>query len=218
MRVIKPSGTCFLNIGDSYARAGGSTDNTALTRNRELKHMTTAQRRMCKLSDGLKDKDLCMIPNRLAIRLQDAGWWVRSEIIWHKPNAMPFSGSDRPGSAHEKIWLLTKQKKYDWDKDAVREASGAVLRNVWTIPLVPYPGEHDAIFPIALAERAIALGCPVGGYVLDPFGGAGTTAVAALRGHRHSHLIELNPVYALQAKKRLLEEATLGILTDGFIA
>lgn len=67
----------------------------------------------------LKPKDLCMIPNRLAIALQDDGWWVRSEIIWHKPNPMPESVTDRPATSHEKIWLLTKSARYFYDAEAV---------------------------------------------------------------------------------------------------
>jgi DNA modification methylase len=69
----------------------------------------------------LKPKDLCMIPNRLAIALQDDGWYVRSEIIWHKPNPMPESVYDRPTTSHEKIWLLTKGEDYFYDHEAIRE-------------------------------------------------------------------------------------------------
>ncbi|WP_404711518.1 DNA-methyltransferase [Sphingomonas sp. MMS24-J13] len=69
----------------------------------------------------LKPKDLCMLANRLAIALQDDGWYVRSEIIWHKPNPMPESVYDRPTSAHEKIWLLTKGEDYFYDHEAIRE-------------------------------------------------------------------------------------------------
>lgn len=68
----------------------------------------------------LKAKDLCMIPNRLAIALQDDGWWVRSEIIWAKPNPMPESVTDRPATAHEKVWLLSKSARYFYDAEAVR--------------------------------------------------------------------------------------------------
>lgn len=70
---------------------------------------------------ALKPKDLCMIPNRLAIALQDDGWWVRSEIIWHKPNPMPESVYDRPTTAHEKVWLLTKGEDYFYNHEAIRE-------------------------------------------------------------------------------------------------
>lgn len=69
----------------------------------------------------LKPKDLCMVPNRLAIALQDDGWFVRSEIIWHKPNPMPESVYDRPTSAHEKVWLLTKSEEYFYNHAAIRE-------------------------------------------------------------------------------------------------
>ena len=69
----------------------------------------------------LKPKDLCMIPNRIAIALQDDGWWVRSEIIWSKPNPMPESVTDRPAGTHEKVWLLTKSARYHFDAEAIME-------------------------------------------------------------------------------------------------
>ena len=90
---LKDTATIWWNVGDSY--------------NNKL--------------ESLKEKDLMMIPNRVAIALQDAGWYIRSEIIWHKPNPMPESVRDRPTSAHEKIWLITKSKKYYYDADAIRE-------------------------------------------------------------------------------------------------
>jgi DNA modification methylase len=82
------------------------------------------------VQDGIKEKDLVMIPNRIAIALQDAGWYIRSEIIWHKPNPMPESVRDRPTSCHEKIWLITKSKKYYYDADAIKEpvAQGTIDR------------------------------------------------------------------------------------------
>ena len=82
------------------------------------------------VGDSYKDKNLLMIPNRVAIALQMAGWYIRSEIIWHKPNPMPESTKDRPTSAHEKIWLITKNKKYYYDADAIKEpfAQGTHLR------------------------------------------------------------------------------------------
>ena len=85
-RVMKPTGTFWLNVGDSY-------DN----------------------------KNLCMVPNRLAIALQDEGWYIRSEIIWHKPSCMPESVTDRPTQAHEKIWLLGKNSRYYYDAQAVAQ-------------------------------------------------------------------------------------------------
>ena len=107
LRVLKPSGTCFVNYGDCYATAPNgrpAADVGGDDRVFRDKPFSTVDAGM-----RLKPKDLCMIPNRLAIALQDAGWWVRSEIIWGKPNAMPdSSGRYRPAVAHEKIFLLTK--------------------------------------------------------------------------------------------------------------
>jgi DNA modification methylase len=192
-RVLKADGTLWLNIGDSYHK-----------------------------------KSLAMIPNRLAIALCDDGWYVRSEIIWAKPNPMPESVRDRPTSAHEKVWLLTKSARYFYDADAIKEcgvipagtrgAKGSAerfgtpgvnsrppeykiydgtrnCRNVWTITPKPYRGAHFAVMPPELAERCIKAGCPVGGMVLDPFGGAGTTGIVASRLGRRSTLIELNTDY-----------------------
>lgn len=119
-RVLKPAGTLWLNYGDCYAakpngksaeayKADGSDDRTF----RDKPFST--------VGGFLKAKDLCMLPNRLAIALQEDGWYVRSEIIWHKPNPMPESVYDRPTSAHEKIWLLTKGEDYFYDHEAIRE-------------------------------------------------------------------------------------------------
>lgn len=119
-RLLKPQGTLWLNYGDCYAatpngksaeayKADGSDDRTF----RDKPFST--------VGGVLKPKDLCMIPNRLAIALQEDGWWVRSEIIWHKPNPMPESVYDRPTVAHEKVWLLTKGEDYYYDHKAIRE-------------------------------------------------------------------------------------------------
>jgi DNA modification methylase len=132
-RVLKPEGTFWLNIGDSYANTGGKsqphrnnsggfggsdgcrTQGYAMAGGNFVRPNT--------INGNIKPKDLCMIPNRLAILLQDDGWYVRSEIIWHKPNPMPESVRDRPTSAHEKVWLLTKSQKYFYDADAIKEKS-----------------------------------------------------------------------------------------------
>jgi DNA modification methylase len=118
-RVLKPDGTCWLNIGDSYAndtKWGGSTGG----KHAAGLHGESGVGRQ-KVKTGLKSKDLMMVPNRLAILLQDDGWYVRSEIIWHKLNPTPESVADRPTSAHEKIWLLTKSARYFYDAEAIAE-------------------------------------------------------------------------------------------------
>lgn len=235
----------------------------------------------------LKPKDLCMIPNRLAIALQEAGWWVRSEIIWGKPNPMPdSSGRYRPSTAHEKLFLLTKSAKSYYDSEAVRmpaaassqarwaqdveaqtasaranagrktnenlkavggprakphfdkqrdhsrrhagindrwdqmskadqQANGRLLRNyepdlsriippeVWNIATAAFSDAHFATFPPALVVPCILAGCPKGGVVLDPFGGAGTVGLVAERLGRDAILIELSKKYAAMARRRL---------------
>lgn len=117
-RVLRKDGTVWLNYGDCYA---GST-NTGGTNSIQgsAKRIGAMNGHNRSIPSGLKPKDLCMVPNRLAIALQDDGWWVRSEIIWHKPNPMPESVTDRPATAHEKIFLLTKSGRYWYDAGAVR--------------------------------------------------------------------------------------------------
>lgn len=136
-RVLRKGGTVWLNYGDCYATApnGRSAADTKATGNDDRtfrdKPFSTVGPIQMRSNGGegqhfdrrggtLKPKDLCMVPNRLAIALQDDGWWVRSEIVWAKPNPMPESVSDRPTSSHEKVWLLTKSARYFYDADAVR--------------------------------------------------------------------------------------------------
>lgn len=315
-RVLKPTGTLWLNYGDCYATApngrsaadtkaagnddrtfrdkpfstvgpiyrGGPPSNKSTLRGNghvgggpKLKGLApVAINRSKRTARGggrwgggnnsdatLKPKDLCMIPNRLAIALQEAGWWVRSEIIWHKPNPMPESIKDRPGTSHEKVWMLSKAQRYFYDHKAVAEPAAYVgvsgqdangfknplrfdgkmaesvkqdgpgrrhagfnarwdaaeergecsetrnLRNVWTIATAAFSEAHFATFPPELAERCIKAGCPVGGHVLDPFGGSGTTAMVAVSLGRTASLIELNPEYATLAQTRI-EAAFMG--------
>lgn len=355
-RVLKPTGSLWLNYGDCYAtapngrsaaetKAEGTDDRTF--RDKPFSTVgpiydadhTGRPRGTIRTSDGdqrfntrrehsgrivaggfLKPKDLCMIPNRLAIALQDAGWWVRSEIVWGKPNAMPdSSGAYRPSVAHEKIFLLTKSGDADvwrardtgelsfapdlsqlcplvtkpdtmaarwsrlgsyydasavmmppadasiqrWSQDVAAQAgstranagrktngnlkavggprrgravdarhinhaatdhrgladlgrgNGRLLRSyepdisaivpveVWDIPTASFSGAHFATFPPALVAPCIMAGCPVGGTVLDPFGGAGTTGLVADKLKRNAVLIELSEDYADLARERL---------------
>ena len=137
---LKDSATVWLNYGDSYASTVNGTKvkdmKKSLQKNRTSKIKGVYDDRgfvdkpFSTIQGSLKPKDLVMIPNRIAIALQDDGWWIRSEIIWHKPNPMPESTKDRPTSCHEKIWLITKSKKYYYDADAIREpvAQGTITR------------------------------------------------------------------------------------------
>jgi DNA modification methylase len=230
--------------------------------------------------DGLKAKDLVGIPWRVAFALQADGWYLRQDIIWHKPNPMPESVTDRCTKAHEYVFLLSKSERYYYDQEALKEpvaedtearyergrsdghkyadggpgnqtiakgfdhmkksgnknkrwganettirtdGSGVVetqrgipwegsvrnKRSVWTITTKPYSGAHFATFPPALIEPCILAGCPEGGTVLDPFGGAGTTGLVADRLQRNALLIELNPEYAEMARHRIIGDAPL---------
>ena len=135
-RVLKPQGTVWWNLGDSYANkssAWGGRGKNSILNNTGLKDK---QRRNTIVPEGLKAKDLMMIPARVAIALSENGWYLRSEIIWHKPNPMPESVKDRPTSAHEKIYLFAKNKKYYYDADAIRvpqkqDSIARAGRDVW---------------------------------------------------------------------------------------
>lgn len=113
-RVLRDDGTVFLNLGDSYAanRSYQVCDN---------KHVDVGNNHSSSAPPGLKPKDMIGIPWRVAFALQDDGWWLRSDIIWHKPNPMPESVTDRPTKAHEYVFLLTKSEKYFFDSEAIKE-------------------------------------------------------------------------------------------------
>lgn len=127
-RVLRKDGVCFFNIGDSYASGKGSCFNPgggASSLGKVRKDAGVHPLHRGNVSDlhasGLKPKDLCLIPFHIAIATQQDGWWLRSVIIWNKPNPMPESVTDRPTNSYEFILMLTKSKKYYWDADAVRE-------------------------------------------------------------------------------------------------
>ena len=102
-RVLRPDGTVWLNYGDGFAGSGPKTDS-----GKQATHHGSLEKKQTPVTGGLKPKDLLMMPARVALALQADGWWVRSEIVWAKPNPMPESVTDRPTSAHEKVFLLSK--------------------------------------------------------------------------------------------------------------
>jgi DNA modification methylase len=132
-RLLKPEGTFWLNLGDSYAN-DGKWGGASGGKHVEALHGNTGVGRR-KVSTGLKPKDLCGVPWRVAFALQAAGWWLRSAIVWHKPNPMPESVTDRPTSAYEMVFLLTKSERYFYDPEAIAETSikaGQVLHSYGT--------------------------------------------------------------------------------------
>lgn len=268
-RVLRNDGTLWLNLGDSYASNyanGGQRDfsssmlkkdgrpeegrlKTLLVNAKELKREKPNQR----IEHGVKPKDLLGIPWRVAFALQADGWYIRSDIIWHKPNPMPESVTDRPTKSHEYIFLLSKSKRYFYDAAAIREPNhhgdsgwakqrfsgintkiyrrkpiygeengghsgidfddtimnGRNKRTVWSIATTPYKEAHFATFPPELPRLCILAGCPEGGVVLDPFSGAGTTGLVALRLGRDYIGIELNPEYVKMSHQRIINDAPL---------
>lgn len=201
-RVLRDDGTFWLNVGDGYARNGGTGKcgpNAVVGNTKKL-----IQKRNCKVPEvwGLKDRDLLGMPWRVAFALQEDGWWLRSKITWIKKTAMPESVKNRPTNATEEIFLFTKSPTYYYDSSAVREESGANLRNYWVLGPDPSNHGHPAAFPRELARRCILLGSKEGDWVVDPFGGSGTTGVVANLLNRNALMIELNPEYAKLAKDR----------------
>jgi len=239
---LSDNGTLWINIGDSYARNGGSLGGG----NRALMHMEGKQKRMMKIPAhiGIKEKDLIGIPWMLAFALRADGWWLRQDIIWNKPNPMPEAVTDRCTKSHEYIFLLSKSKRYYYDHNAIKTRSInpdaderrfasagehhkyvpsqkmpgirrskrqrryelANKRSVWTIAPAQNSFAHFATFPESLIVDMVKAGCPIGGTVLDPFMGTGTTALVARKLDRNFIGFELNHEYAIMAENRLKNE------------
>lgn len=271
-RVLRSDGTCWINLGDSYAGGGRGGGGSFMAERGDAswsgKGAATGWQSP---PAGFKAKDLMGMPWRVALALQDAGWFLRQDIIWHKPNPMPESVADRCTKAHEYIFLLSKARRYHYDAEAIREpvtpstvarvsqpnwgnqagsdrvpgktngpmkavvrghekrrgherrhegltyvwdgltkeeqaAMGRNKPSVWTVARVTFKSDHTATYPPKLIEPCILAGCPKGGVVLDPFGGAGTTGLVAARHGRRAILLELNPEYAAIARDRIAAE------------
>lgn len=171
---------------------------------------------------GCKTKDLVGVPWKLAFALREAGWYLRQDIIWSKPNAMPESVKDRCTKSHEYIFLLSKSPRYYFNAEAISEpvvrstSSHCVdktnrsqleerknRRSVWTFNTSSFKGAHFATFPEKLVEPCVLAGCPENGTVLDPFAGSGTTGVVAKKLGRNFIGIEINPAYCKMAEERI---------------
>ena len=217
-RVLRDDGTWWLNLGDSYGGgSGGSATNSAKQKSNRGTQIEPRR--------GDFAKQLMMIPARVALALQADGWYLRSDIIWHKPAPMPESVTDRPTNAHEHVFLLAKNARYYYDAEAVKEASEAAgripggnkkvdasrgdagrdmtipvaptrnRRNVWTVNTQPYAGAHYAVWPPALVEPMILAGSKPGDIVLDPFAGSGTTGAVARLHGRRFVGLDISLVY-----------------------
>jgi site-specific DNA-methyltransferase (adenine-specific) len=196
-RVLRDDGTLWLNIGDSYT-SGGRT-----WRAPDKKNRARAMEIRPPTPNGLKPKDLIGVPWRLALELQAAGWYLRADVIWNKPNCQPESVADRPTRSHEYVFLFSKSERYHYDVTAVTGPNGRRLRTVWDINTLAYPEAHFATFPPALVEPCVKITSRPGDLVLDPFIGSGTTALVAGRLGRRFLGVELNPEYLSIARARL---------------
>ena len=149
------------------------------------------------------------MPWRLALALQESGWYLRQDIIWHKPNPMPESVKNRCTKSHEYIFLFSKTKKYYFDhkgimEDATKQEGLRAKRSVWTQSADSAPSaEHFATYPQGLIKPCVIAGSPKGGLVLDPFAGLGTTGIVAENLGRDSIMIELSKEYIREMKKRI---------------
>jgi DNA modification methylase len=266
-RVLRPEGTLWLNIGDSYngykGNANSEYNDSDYVGGKNGVHPTrkSGYGLECK---NLKPKDLIGIPWMLAFSLRNAGWYLRQDIIWHKPNPMPESVTDRCTKSHEYIFLFSKSQKYYFDYKAIQEPANTQVnvsihktdenknidnneklhntkncqyngqnpntihlrreegladkeysvrnkRDVWSVNVKPFKEAHFATYPTELIKPCILAGCPIDGIVLDPFMGAGTTALVARSNDRNYVGIELNPQYIDIANKRLEDKLGLFI-------
>jgi site-specific DNA-methyltransferase (adenine-specific) len=203
-RVLRPDGTLFVNLGDSYAGYHGSRGASvpASSASGWASGYDENKRASTVGVDGLKEKDLIVSGWMLGLALQQDGWVFRKEVIWSKKVRRNPRVTDRPDLAHERILILSRGSRYWFDKAAMPSSV------IGPFPAPSIPG-HPAVMPEALAHLCIRAGCPVGGTVLDPFGGSGTTALAARHLGRNAVLVEINPDYAALAERRLTEDAPL---------
>ena len=200
-RVLKPSGTLFLNLGDTYYSGKGrpqGADKKSSKRRIGLRAVDKSGG----LGIGLQRKSVIGIPWRVAIKMCQTNWVLRSPIVWRRPHSLYEPAKDRPSRSYEHIFFFVKSRYYFFDKSGLPEDG---TEDVWTIPARGrLNGAKDtAPFPDELVEQCLDVGCPEGGTVLDPFCGSGTTMrVASQRGH-HSIGVELNRSFCDYIRREL---------------
>lgn len=179
---LKASGSMWINIGDTYfARWASIRDGGRQGLGSEDRH-----RRKTPLGGMRQEKNLLLIPARFAIAMQELGWILRNDVIWHKPNAVPRPEGDRLRSVHEHFFHFVKKPSsgratYYYDIEHAEPRAGDVV----TVNVAPGEAGHSATFPHDLIEPRILTSCPPGGTVLDPFSGTGRTLEVALESGRN---------------------------------
>ena len=247
-RVLKEDGTLWVNISDSYAGSGKGATAESDSKNEKGRYLLSGESKAKLMPTkwaSIKPKDMIGIPWMLAFSLRESGWYLRSDIIWHKPNALPEGVKDRPIKSYEHIFLLSKSARYYYDYMAIREPLKRKItkqnkhepsinskyveqnfrhkwmdklnkgfserdnnfrkkRDVWEINTNTYRmKEHFAMYPERLIEPCVLAGSRLGGVVLDPFFGSGTTGAVAKRLGRKFIGIDLNPRFCELAKERI---------------
>ena len=203
-RVLRPHGSCWVNLGDSYCRNPNSQDQTGKTGIKTMKYNYNFKHKK-KFGSVYKAKSLVQIPSRFSIEMTNRGWILRNEIIWHKPSCLPASVKDRYTVDFEKMFFFTKNPKY-YFKQQLEDTVDSLKRNkrtVWHINTATFKDAHFAVYPPDLLESPIDACCPNDGVVLDPFFGSGTTAQVAMSQDKDWVGIELNPEYEKISEKRL---------------
>lgn len=200
-RVLKPDGVFWLNIGNTYTSGGRKW------RQKDDKNKGRAMSYRPPTPDGLKKKDLIGVAWMLAMACQLDGWYLRNDIIWHKPNCQPESVKDRVTVSHEYLFMMTKSERYSFDRSAIMEpvSNGEGMKNrrsIWSINTEPCSEAHFAAFPKALVRPCVLAGSGINDLVLDPFYGAGTVGIVSKELGRRCVGIELKPEYIDIAKKR----------------
>ena len=190
---LADDGTLWLNLGDTYCGASAIP--------------------------GIKEKDLIGIPWMVAFALRNDGWYLRQDIIWHKPNPMPEPVKDRCTKSHEYIFLLSKSRNYYFDYRAIEELTSEKekrrKRSVWKVNPANLKDAHFATFPQKLILPMVLASTKPNDTILDPFAGSGTTGLVAGKHNRDAILIELNPDYKKIIDKRLEGDLFFSAETEG---
>jgi len=199
--VLKPNGTFWLNVGNTYTSGGRKW------RQEDEKNRGRAMSYRPPTPPGLKKKDLIGVAWLLALACQRDGWYLRNDIIWYKPNCQPESVKDRLTVAHEYLFLFSKSERYFFNQEAIKEhtADRNGLKNrrtVWSINTEPCPEAHFAVFPKALVRPCVLASTLPGDVVLDPFYGTGTVGLVAKELGRRCVGIELKDDFIEIANRR----------------
>ncbi len=239
-RVLKKSGSLWVNIADCYNGTGGEHNfNNRNAFAKYAKEMSYCQKG--KYDPSIPGKSLCGVPERFAIEMSDRSWIRRNTVVWKKPSCMPSSAMDRFTVDFEHFFFFTKEPRYYFEtqfephKEASLKGShkfqknnaeignatysgkewqprseGRLKRSVWSINPNPFKGKHFATFPRKLVQTPILACCPGGGIVLDVFAGTGTTLLVAERHGRNFLGIDLN-----SANLDLYEKRKKGVFSPG---